>query len=123
MRLTMVLEMMHPYNRFYWFHRNTNRTNSNATKRGGSYGYGKHAANASEIKSFFSVSRDKNGVKIFGNSVGKMHKLDEQIYHPYGDFGDAVVDGKGEVLRIMPSDSEEFLRKFVRSSTSVEQMN
>ena len=101
-----------PDNRFYWFHRNTNRTNSNATKRGGSYGYGKHAfANASEIKSFFSVSRDKNGVKIFGNSVGKMHRLGEKIYHPYGDFGDVVVNDNGEVLRIMPSDSEEFFKK------------
>ena len=101
-----------PDNRFYWFHRNTNRTNSNATKRGGSYGYGKHAfANASEIKSFFSVSRDKNGVKIFGTSVGKMHRLDGKIYHPYGDFGDVVVDDNGEVLRIMPSDSEEFFKK------------
>lgn len=100
-----------PDNRFYWFHRNTNRTNSNATKRGGSYGYGKHAfANASEINSFFSVSRDRNGVKIFGNAVGKMHEIGDQIYFPYGDFGNVVVDDNGEVLRIMPSDSEELFK-------------
>ena len=97
-----------PNNRFYWFHRNTNRTNSSATKRGGSYGYGKHAfANASEIKTFFSVSRDRNGVKIFGNAVGKMHEIDNKIYFPYGDFGNVVLDADGEILRIMPSDSDE----------------
>ena len=100
-----------PDNRFYWFHRNTNRTNSKATKRGGSYGYGKHAfANASEIKSFFSVSRDRNGVKIFGNAVGKMHEITDKIYFPYGDFGDFVVDDNGEILRIMPSDSKDFFK-------------
>jgi hypothetical protein len=95
-----------PDNRFYWFHRNTNRTNDNLTKRGGSYGYGKHAfANASKIKTFFSVSRDKNGIKIFGNSIGQMHELDGKIFLPYGDYGELKTFGeKGDA--VIPSDSE-----------------
>ena len=95
-----------PDNRFYWFHRNTNRTNDNLTKRGGSYGYGKHAfANASQIKTFFSVSRDKDDIKIFGNSIGQMHELDGKIYLPYGDYGELKTFGDlGDA--VIPSNSE-----------------
>ncbi|MDC3236823.1 hypothetical protein OAT73_06170 [Candidatus Poseidoniaceae archaeon] len=100
-----------PENRFYWFHRNTNRTNENLTKRGGSYGYGKFAfANASLINTFFSVSRDKNGIKIFGNSVAKMHVLDGKMYRPYGDFGDTKSFGS-QGSGIIPSSSPELFNQ------------
>ncbi|MDC0625784.1 hypothetical protein OAO46_00515 [Candidatus Poseidonia alphae] len=96
-----------PDNRFYWFHRNIGRTNEDDKKRGGSYGYGKHAfANASKIKTFFSVSRDKDGIKIFGNSVGKQHQLGDKIFLPYGDYGELKNFGeRGNI--VIPSDSEK----------------
>lgn len=96
-------------NRFYWFHRNTNRT-TGETARGGSYGYGKYAfANASRIKTFFSVSKDENGIKIFGNSIGKTHEMNGNTYLPYGDFGRLTDFGsRGEA--VMPSQSEELAK-------------
>lgn len=99
-----------PHNRFYWFHRNTNRTNKNLKKRGGSYGYGKHAfANASKIKTFISVSRDREGIKIFGNSVVKNHEIDNKIFSPYGDFGELKSYDRGEV--VIPSNSENLFNQ------------
>lgn len=74
-------------NRFYWFHRNVNRTMA-TEDRGGSYGYGKSSfTRASKIFSFLSVSRDSDGTKVFGSSLLKTHEINGKRYDPYGDFG------------------------------------
>ena len=49
--------------RFYWFHRNMNRTNDSLTKRGGSYGYGKYA---------FALNRMKKG-ELVALAEGRHH--------------------------------------------------
>jgi hypothetical protein len=98
-------------NRFYWFHRNTNRTQVQK-KRGGSFGYGKASfALASKVHSFFTVSRaSDNSVKVFGNSIAKGHDIDGSHYQPYGDFGfedEDEIDGTG----ILPSQDTQFFEQ------------
>jgi hypothetical protein len=93
-------------NRFYWFHRNTNRTQVRKT-RGGSFGYGKASfALSSKISSFFTVSRGiDNSIKVFGNSIAKNHSLAGYPYPPYGDFGfidEDEEDGIGIVPGVDP---------------------
>lgn len=75
-------------NRFYWFHRNVNRTQSN-TDRGGSYGYGKASFSlASAVRSFITVSHGADGtMRVFGNSIAKTHEIDGRAFGSYGDFG------------------------------------
>jgi len=95
-------------NRFYWFHRNTNRTQAEK-KRGGSFGYGKASfALASKLGSFFTVSRGADGkIKVFGNSIAKTHEIGGHRYKPYGDYGFVEEDDE-EGVGIVPSEESEF---------------
>ena len=98
-------------NRFYWFHRNVNRTQQN-TARGGSYGYGKAAFSlASKIKSFITVSNGIDGTKrIFGNSILKSHELNGKDFGSYGDFGIYhLTDDRGE--GVLPCEEQDFFEK------------
>jgi len=97
-------------NRFYWFHRNINRTQQRED-RGGSYGYGKAAFSlASKIRSFFTVSYGADGTKrVFGNSILKTHDIDGRTFGPYGDFGiGQQIEGRGE--GVVPSDEQDFFK-------------
>jgi len=96
-------------NRFYWFHRNTNRTQARNT-RGGSFGYGKASfALASKIRSFITVSRDKKSIKVFGNSISKGHQIGGTQYQPYGDFG--FEDNEDGSIGILPSQNEAYFKQ------------
>ena len=95
-------------NRFYWFHRNTNRTQARK-KRGGSFGYGKASfAEASKLKSFLTVSKGIDGTtRVFGNSIAKTHEIEGITYKPYGDFGH-LEEREGEGRGIVPVEEIEF---------------
>ena len=98
-------------NRFFWFHRNTNRTQARKN-RGGSFGYGKASfALASKVHSFFTVSRaSDDSIKVFGNSIAKVHQIDGWDYEPYGDFGfEEIHPEKG--IGIIPCQEEKFFEQ------------
>lgn len=97
-------------NRFYWFHRNVNRTQSN-TDRGGSYGYGKASFSlASAVRSFFTVSHGVDGTRrVFGNSIAKSHEIDGKVFGSYGDFGiHHQIAGRGDGA--LPCEDPDFFR-------------
>ena len=98
-------------NRFYWLHRNTNRTQARKN-RGGSFGYGKASfALASRLHSFITVSRASDtSIKVFGNSIAKPHKIDGWEYEPYGDFGFEESDPE-KGIGIVPSQDESFFEQ------------
>lgn len=98
-------------NRFFWFHRNTNRTQV-MKKRGGSFGYGKASfALASKIHSFFTVSRaTDDSIKVFGNSIAKGHRIGDSNYAPYGDFGFEEEDDN-DGIGIMPSQEDNYFKQ------------
>jgi hypothetical protein len=99
--------------RFYWFHRNNNRTQSQ-TKRGGSFGYGKASfALASDINSFLTVTRGVDGsIKVFGSAIAKNHSVDGVRYQPYGDYGFAEVEEDGDT-GIVPSEDLGFFDRVI----------
>jgi hypothetical protein len=97
-------------NRFYWFHRNVNRTQSN-TNRGGSYGYGKASFSlASAVRSFLTVSHGVDGtMRVFGSSIAKTHEIDGKAFVSYGDFGiHHQIDGRGDGA--LPCEDLDFFR-------------
>jgi hypothetical protein len=97
-------------NRFYWFHRNVNRTQSN-TNRGGSYGYGKASFSlASAVRSFITVSHGADGtMRVFGNSIAKTHEIDGRAFGSYGDFGiHHQIEGRGDGA--LPCEDLDFFR-------------
>ena len=97
-------------NRFYWFHRNVNRTQRN-TKRGGSYGYGKASFSlASAVRSFITVSHGVDGtMRVFGNSIAKTHEIDGRAFGSYGDFGiHHQIEGRGDGA--LPCEDLDFFR-------------
>jgi len=101
-------------NDFFWFHRNTNRTGKVGSK-GGSYGYGKAAfANASKIKTFFTVSNSKKeGLRSFGSSIAKDHILPNGKRHqPYGDFG-YIDNDKTKGISIIPITEKSFVKRMM----------
>jgi len=101
-------------NHFYWFHRNTNRTQAQS-KRGGSFGYGKASfALASKLKSFFTVSKSGDGsMKVFGNSISKGHQINTSNYQPYGDYGFEETDQHGGI-GILPNQEKKFFKEICK---------
>lgn len=99
--------------KFYWFHRNNNRTQAR-TNRGGSFGYGKASfALASCINSFLTVSRGVDGsIKVFGSVIAKNHSVDGIRYQPYGDYGFEDIDAE-EGIGIIPSEDPEFFSNII----------
>ena len=96
-------------NHFYWFVRNIGRSGKRGLE-GGSWGVGKWVfPDASQINTFFFLTcrRDDNRTIFLGQSVLKMHHIDQTRYHPYGSFAD--IDDEGFAL---PIDNQSELQAF-----------
>ncbi len=98
-------------NHFYWFVRNVGRSGKRGLE-GGSWGVGKWVfPDASQVNTFFFVTcrRDDNRTIFMGQSVLKMHHIDQARYHPYGSYaiieddeGFALpIDNQDEILTVM----------------------
>ena len=66
---------------------------------------------ASKVHSFLTVSRASDAsIKVFGNSIAKVHKIDGREHEPYGDFGfEETHPEKG--IGIIPSQEERFFEQ------------
>ena len=76
-------------NDFYYFWRNIGRTRKESTDRG-RWGLGKTVFQAaSRINTFFglTVRKDDRRALLMGQSVLRIHKIDDARYEPYGYFG------------------------------------
>ena len=81
-------------NHFYWFVRNVGRSGKRGLE-GGSWGVGKWVfPDASAINTFFFLTHrmDESQTLLMGQSVLKMHMLDEARHEAYGYFAD-IEDG------------------------------
>lgn len=95
-------------NDFYYFWRNIGRAVENTTARG-RWGLGKTVFQAtSRINSFFGLTIRKNDPRklLMGQSVLKIHRLNNQRFAPYGYYG---VFDNGFAL---PVDDEEHVKIF-----------
>lgn len=97
-------------NDFYYFWRNIGRTRKQSTDRG-RWGLGKTVFQAaSRINSFFglTVRKDDGQAFLMGQSVLKIHKIDQARYAPYGYFG--VFEGD----LALPIENERYIFEFSR---------
>lgn len=95
-------------NHFYWFVRNVGRSGKRGLE-GGSWGVGKYVfPDASKINTFFFLTSrvDDSRTLLMGQSVLKMHILDDVRHYPYGHYAD-IEEGSEFALPIDDQDSAQ----------------
>ncbi|MDI6720648.1 MAG: hypothetical protein QMD46_13675 [Methanomicrobiales archaeon] len=98
---------------FFFFWRNYGRSGKSEGVIG-RWGLGKTVYPASSrINTFFGLTvRQSDGKSyLMGQSVLKIHRLDEKIYNPYGDFGCFKRDS-GEEYFALPVEKSDYIERF-----------